>query len=172
MKTLKSILESISVKPTKVKETGSYTELWYQSLDVQLKKNHQQPLIDGYILSIERNSWDNSDKKSEIRRWKNNPMIFDNFSAYIRQFGCQPPIISVNISAYNPNDRWNSFNSSILSIIVPNPDKKEFSAGELAEFVNPIIDKLQNKTAKTIKYMANNWDLPNEYTDYNEFLKL
>ena len=172
MKSLKNILESVSVKPTKVKETSSYTEIWWQDLGVKLKKTDQQPLIDGYILSIERNDWDSSDKKSEIKRWQNSPMVFDNLSAYIRQFGCQPPIISINIGAYNPNDRWNTFNSSILSITVPNPDKKEFSTGELAEFVNSIIDTLQNKTAKAIKYMATNWDLPNEYTDYNEFLKL
>lgn len=123
MKSLKNILESVSIKPTKVKETGSYTEIWWQDLGVQLKKADQKPLIDGYILSIERNDWDDSDKKSEIRRWQNNPMVFDGFSAYIRQFGCQPPIISINIGAYNPNDRWNSFNSSIISIMVPNPDK-------------------------------------------------
>lgn len=172
MKSLRNILEAVSIKPTKVKETSSYTEIWWENLGIKLKKTDQKPLIDGYILSIERNNWDDSDKKSEIRRWQNNPMIFDNFSACIRQFGCQPPIISITISAYNPNDRWNSFNGSILSIIIPNPDKKEFSSGELAEFVNPIIDKLQNKTTKAVKYMATNWDLPNEYTDYNEFLKL
>ena len=40
MKSLKNILESITIKPTKIKETGSYTELWYQSLGVQLKKTN------------------------------------------------------------------------------------------------------------------------------------
>ena len=28
------------------------------------------------------------------------------------------------------------------------------------------------KTAKVIKYMSTNWGLHNEYTDYDEFMKL
>lgn len=173
MKTLKSILESVSVKPTKVKETSSYTEIWWQDLGVQLKKNHQQPLIDGYITMIGRNFWDESDKKREINIWKKQaPYVFDGFSAKITQFGENDPIMSITISGSDPKDKFNSFRSVISYIRVPNPDKKEFSADELAEFVNPIIDKLQNKTTKAIKYMATNWNLPNEYTDYNKFIKL
>lgn len=172
MKTLKNILESIDIKPTKVKETSSYKEIWYQFLGVRLKSSIQQSLIDGYITKVQRSYWDESDKKSEIRTWQNSPMVFDNLSADIKQFGKDDAIMSITIAASNPKDRWNSFRDVITYIRIPNPDKKEFTIDELAAFANNVIDKIQSKTSKVIKFMANNWNLPNEYTDYNKFIKL
>ena len=172
MKTLKSILESVTVTPTKVKETSSYTEIWWQDLGVKLKKTNQKPLVDGYITMIGRSFWDDYDKKKEIKRWENPPYIFDEFSAYIKQFGNDEPVMSITLAGSDLKDRYSSFRSVISYIKVPNPDKKSFTADELIEFGEAVIDKLNSKTAKVVKYMANNWDLPNEYTDYTEFLKL
>lgn len=172
MKTLKSILEAVSVKPTKVKETSSYTEIWWQDLGVKLKKTNQKPLVDGYITMIGRNFWDDYDKKKEIKRWENPPYIFDGFSAYIKQFGNDEPVMSITLAGSDLKDRYSSFRSVISYIKVPNPDKKSFTVDELIEFGEAVIDKLNSKTAKVVKYMANNWNLPNEYTDYNEFMKL
>lgn len=173
MKTLKNILESITIEPNSVKNTGAYIEIWWRDLNVQLKKSHQQPIINGYIDMIRRNHWDDSDKKSEIRRWENQPpYIFDSFSAYIKQFGNQEPIISITINGSDPKDKWSSMATVISYIRIPNPDKKEYSSNELIELANAVIDKLNSKTTKVVKYMANNWTLPNEYIDYNTFIKL
>lgn len=172
MKSLKSILESILIKPTKIKETSSYKEIWYQNLGVRFKAEYQQLLINGYLSTVERNSWDDSDKKREIKIWQNNSMEFDALSAYVKQFGNDNPIISITISASNPNDKWNTFRNVISYITVPNPDKKEFTTDELIEFGDAVIDKLHSKTNKVIKYMAKHWNLPNEYTNYEEFMKI
>lgn len=172
MKTLKSILESVIVTPTKVKETSSYTEIWWQDLGVKLKKTNQKPLVDGYITMIGRNFWDEYDKKKEIKKWENTPYIFDGFSANIKQFGNGEPVMSITIAGSDPKDYFSSFRSVISYIRIPNPDKKSFTADELIALCDAVIDKLNSKTTKVVKYMANNWALPNEYTDYNEFLKL
>lgn len=173
MKTLKNIFESVTIEPTSVKSTSTYTEIWWRDLNVQLKKSHQQHIINGYMDMIRRNFWDESDKKREIRRWENQPpYIFDGFSAYIKQFGIQDPIISITISGSNPKDKWSSMATVISYIRIPNPDKKEYSLNELIELANIAIDKLNSKTTKVVKYMANNWTLPNEYIDYNTFIKL
>lgn len=104
--------------------------------------------------------------------WQNNPLVFNGFSAYIKQFGNQPPVISISIGASNPGNNRNTFRDVILSIVVPNPQRIEFSSDELAIFVDNVVDTLQRKTNKAIKYMAKNWSLPNEYTDYNKFINL
>ena len=175
MKTLKNILEAVetvSIKPTKINETSSYTEIWWQDLGVKLKKTNQKPLVDGYITMIRRNFWDEYDKKTEIKKWENQPYVFDGFSANIKQFGNGEPVMSITIAGSDPKDYFNSFRSVILYIKISNPDKKSFTVDELIAFGENVITKLNSKTTKVVKYMANNWALPNEYTDYNEFLKL
>jgi hypothetical protein len=168
MRTLRNILESIT--PTKTKDNGSYKEVWYQNLETKFKKSYQQLLIDGYLSSVQRNHWDDYDKKSEIKRWENAPFVFDKLSAKITQFGNQNPIMNINISAYNPTDKYNNFNTTALYIKMPY--KTELSIEELTKCADTVIDKINSKTAKVIKYMSTNWGLPNEYTDYDEFMKL
>ena len=170
MKHLRNILESINIAPTKIKDNGNYKEVWYQSLETKFKKSYQQLLIDGYLSSVQRNYWDDYDKKSEINRWEKAPFIFDKLSAKITQFGNQNPIMTINISAYNPTDKYNNFNTTVLYIRMP--DRTELSIEELTNLADTVIDKINSKTAKVIKYMSDNWNLPNEYTDYNEFMKL
>lgn len=91
-------------------------------------------------------------------------------SAKITQFGDQNPIMNINIGAYNPTDKYNNFNTTALYIKMP--DKTELSIEELTKRADAVIDKINSKTAKVIKYMSTNWGLPNEYTDYDEFMKL
>jgi hypothetical protein len=171
MKTLyESILESTNIAPTKIKDTDSYKEIWYQNLETKFKKSYQQSLIDGYLSSVQRNHWDDSDKKSEIKRWERAPFIFDKLSAKITQFGNQNPIMNINISAYNPTDKYNNFNTTVLYIKMPN--RTELSIEELTKLADTVIDKINSKTTKVIKYMSDNWSLPNEYTDYDKFIKL
>lgn len=121
---------------------------------------------------IGRNFWDEYDKKKEIKRWENQPYLFDGFSANIKQFGNGEPVMSITIAGSDSKDYFNSFRCAISYIRISNPDKKSFTADELIAFGEAVIDKLNSKTAKVVKYMATNWDLPNEYTDYNEFIKL
>ena len=161
-----------NIIPNKVNQNDNYTELYYQSLNVDIKKTYQQLLIDGYLAKVERSFWDDYDKKSEKRMWQNNPLVFNVFSAYIKQFGNQPPVISISIGASNPGNNRNTVRDIILSIVVPNPQRVEFSSDELAIFVDNVVDVLQYKTNKAIKYMAKNWSIPNEYTDYNKFINL
>jgi hypothetical protein len=96
----------------------------------------------------------------------------DRFSAYITQFGNNKPVIKLNVSGTGISDSWERFNSVMAYILIENPDKQKFTTDELIEFCNKVIDKLNNKTDKVIKFLAKGWNLPNEYTDYNEFLKL
>lgn len=170
MKHLRNILESTIIAPTNVKDTDSYKEAWYQDLGTKFKDSYQQLLIDGYLSSVQRNHWDDSDKKSEIKRWEHAPFIFNKLSAKITQFGNQNPIMNINISAYNPTDKYNNFNTTVLYIRMPN--KTELSIEELTKLADTVIDKINSKTTKVIKYMSTNWSLPNEYTDYDKFMKL
>jgi hypothetical protein len=71
MKSLKSILEAVNANPTAVKETSSYTEIWWRDLGVKIKNKHQQPLIDGYLASVLRKNWDDHDKNLELKEWEN-----------------------------------------------------------------------------------------------------
>ena len=172
MKSLKSILEAVNVTPTSVKETSSYTEIWWRDLGVKIKNKHQQPLIDGYLASVLRKNWDDYDKNLELKEWEKPKYTLDRFSAYITQFGNNKPVIKLNVSGTGASDSFGSFNSVMAYILIENPDKQKFTTDELIEFCNKVIDKLNNKTDKVIKFLAKGWNLPNEYTDYNEFLKL
>lgn len=170
MKNLRNILESINITPTKVKDTDSYKEAWYQDLGTKFKDSYQQLLKNEYLASVQRNHWDDYDKKSEIKQWERAPFVFDKLSAKITQFGNQNPIMNINISAYNPTDKYNKFNTTVLYIKMPN--RTELSIEELTKLADTVIDKINSKTTKVIKYMSANWSLPNEYTDYDKFMKL
>ena len=110
MKSLKSVLEAVNVNPTSVKETGSYTEIWWRDLEVKIKNKHQQPLIDGYLASVLRKNWDEYDKKLELKEWEKPKYTLDRFSAYITQFGNNNPVIKLNVSGTGTSDSFGNFN--------------------------------------------------------------
>jgi hypothetical protein len=167
---LKYILEANTnkVEPTKVMDRGGYKEIWWNDLGVKFKNTQQQTLIDGYISMVERNYWDEYDKKREIKQWQVKPYNLTHLSASLKQFGNQTPIMSISIHGDRGSD--DSFRAAILYIKLPN-DKKELTETELLDLANTVINKL-SKPAKAIKFMASHWNIPNEYTDYNEIMKL
>jgi hypothetical protein len=170
MKQLKYILEANTnkVEPTKVMDRGGYKEIWWNDLGVKFKNSQQQTLIDGYISMVERNYWDEYDKKREIKQWQVKPYNLTHLSASLKQFGNQTPIMSISIHGDRGSD--DSFRAAILYMKLPN-DKKELTETELLDLANTVINKL-SKPAKAIKFMASHWNIPNEYTDYNEIMKL
>ena len=175
MRSIKELIyESLTLKLSKepkIKTTSSYTEITWFDLGVEFKKSYQKILVDGYLESVKRNHYDESDKKSEIRQWQNNPYEFNRFSAKIIQFGSDKPVLSLTIHGIDPKDDFNSFKTVIASIRLDN-DKIKYSEEELIKLANNVFKQLTDKTDKVIKYLAKNWTVTNEYISYNDIINL
>ena len=106
MKSIKELInESLMLKLNKepiIKSTSSYTEITWLDLGVKFKNTYQKILVDGYLESVKRNHFSDSDKKSEIQQWQNRPYEFNRFSAKIIQFGSDKPVLSITIHGSDP----------------------------------------------------------------------